>query len=144
MRNRLIGTAAAVAFTAGLAVTTAAPASAAGWGTISSSSVGKYLSYSSWTTLGRSFKPTPGVIYRYCVVGKGTTKANLQPTAFGTTASFTSSTSYVTRCTKSWRAPSGYGSYMTPSAAKLTSSGSVYISKVYVQRYYSGPVPSAS
>lgn len=136
MRTRILGAAAAVAFTAGLAVTTAAPAQAAGWSTISSSTVGKSLSYSSWTTLGSSFKPKPGGTYRYCVVGKGTTKANLQPSAFGTTATFYSSSSLVTRCTKSWRAPSGYGSYMKPTAAKLTSSGSVYISRVYVQRYY--------
>lgn len=142
MRNRLIAAAATVAFTAGVAVTTAAPAQASGWGTIKSASVGKYLSYSSWTYMGSSFKPTPGVTYRYCVVGRGNTKANLQPSAFGTAASFTSTSTYVTRCTKSWKAPSGYGSYMSPAASKLTSSGYVYISKVYVQRYYSGWVPS--
>lgn len=136
MRTRILAAAAAVALSSGLSVATSAPAHAAGWSTISSSSVGKSLSYSSWTKLGGSFKPASGATYRYCVVGKGTTKANLQPTAFGTTATFYSSSSYVTRCTKSWRAPSGYGSYMQPTAAKLTSSGSVYISRVYVQRYY--------
>lgn len=141
MRTRLFGVAAAVAMAAGIAGTTAAPANASGWSTVSTSTVGKSLSYSSWTTLGRSFKPVPGATYRYCVVGKGTTKANLQPTAFGTVASFTNSSKYVTRCTKSWRTPTGYGSTMYPTASKLTKTGSVYISKVYVQRYYSGPIP---
>ena len=75
MRTRLFGVAAAVAMAAGIAGTTAAPANASGWSTVSTSTVGKSLSYSSWTSLGRSFKPVPGATYRYCVVGKGTTKA---------------------------------------------------------------------
>lgn len=140
MRTRLLGAAAAAALTAGLGVASAAPAHAAGWGTVKTASVGRYLSYSAWTNF-TSFKPTPGVTYRYCVEGRGTTSANLQPTAFGTVVSFSSSTTTVTRCTKAWRTPSGYGSTMWLAGAKNTSTGSVYISRVYVQRYYSGAVP---
>lgn len=139
MRTRFIGTAAAAAITAGFAVTTAAPAHASGWGTISTSTVNKSLTTTSWTVLGRSFKPAQRVAYKYCVVGRGVGKANLQPTAFGTTVTFSNSSTLVTRCTKSWTTPAGYGSTMQPGAVKV--SGSVYISKVYVQRYYSGPVP---
>ena len=51
------------------------------------------------------------------------------------------SSSLVTRCTKSWKTPSNYGSTMWLAGAKYTKSGSVYISKVYVQRYTTGPVP---
>ena len=141
MRSRLLGATAAAALTAGLGIASAAPAHASGWGSIKTASVGKYLSYSSWTSF-TSFKPTPGVTYRYCVVGRGNTSANLQPTAFGTLVSFTSSTTLVTKCTKAWKTPSGYGSTMYLAGLKNTSSGSVYISKGYVQRYYSGPVPT--
>ena len=140
MRTRILGAAAAAAITAGIAVTSAAPAHAAGWGTTTTASLGKYLSYSAWTNY-TSFKPTPGATYRYCVVGRGTTTANLQPTAFGTIASFTNGSTLVTRCTKSWKTPSNYGSTMWLAGAKNTSGGSVYISKVYVQRYYTGWVP---
>jgi hypothetical protein len=139
MRTRLLGAAAAAALTAGVGVASAAPAQAAGFYTIKSASVGKYLSYTAWTDF-TSFKPTPGVTYRYCVVGSGSTTANLQPQAYGTLVGFNSS-SLVTRCTKSWKTPSNYGSTMWLAGAKYTKSGSVYISKVYVQRYTTGPVP---
>lgn len=139
MRTRIVGAAAAAAISAGIAVTSAAPAHAAGWGTISSSTVGKYLSGSATTNLGRSFVPAQRVAQRYCVVGRGVGSASLQPVAYSTTVTFSNSSTLVTRCTKSWTAPSGYMSTMQPVAFKL--SGTVYISKVYVQRYYSGPIP---
>lgn len=140
MRTRLLGAVAATALTAGVGIASAAPAQAAGYYTIKTATVGKSLSYSSWTDF-TSFKPLAGVTYRYCVVGRGTTSANLQPQAFGTVVSFSNSTTLVTRCTKGWRTPSNYGSTMWLAGMKNTSSGSVYISKVYVQRYTSGPVP---
>ncbi|KGN40935.1 hypothetical protein [Knoellia aerolata] len=136
MRTRLIAAAAAAAISAGIAVTSAAPAHAAGWGTISSSAVGTYLSKSSWTYLGRSFSTASNVSYRYCVVGRGSGSANLQPTAFGTTVSFSHYGYDVTRCTKSF---SGAANTFQPVA--LLGSGTVLITKVYVQRYYTGPIP---
>ncbi|MFW5470625.1 hypothetical protein ACOCJ4_11310 [Knoellia sp. CPCC 206435] len=136
MRTRLLGAAAAAALTAGISVSAAAPAQAAGWGTISSASVGKYLSKSSWTYLGRSFSTASNVSYRYCVVGRGSGSANLQPQAFGTIASFSHWGYDVTRCTK---AHAGAANTFQPGAA--LSSGTVFITKVYVQRYYTGPVP---
>lgn len=139
MRTRLFGALAAASLTAGLGVASAAPAHAAGWLTIKSSTVGKSLSTSSFTDLGLGFRPQPGLTYRYCVVGRGIGKANLQPTAFATTATFSNSSTLVTRCTKSWRAPSGYGSWMGPAANEL--SGSVYISRAYLQRYTTSSVP---
>lgn len=139
MRTRLLGAAAAAALTAGLGVASAAPANAAGWGTISSSTVGKYLSTSSTTNLGRSFVPAQRVAHRICVVGKGVGSASIQPVAYATTVTFSNSSTLVTRCTKSWTTPSGYGSTMQPVGFKL--SGTVYISSVFVQRYYSGPIP---
>ncbi|GGB78126.1 hypothetical protein [Knoellia flava] len=139
MRTRLLGAAAAAALTAGVGIASAAPAQAAGFYTIKSATVGKYLSTSSFTHFGLDFKPQPGVTYRYCVVGRGTGTANLQPTAFATTATFSNSSLLVTRCTKSWRTPSNYGSWMGPAANKL--SGSVYISRAYVQRYTTSSVP---
>ena len=140
MRTRLLGGAAAAALTAGLGIASAAPAHASGWGTIKTASVGRYLSYTAWTDF-TYFKPTPGATYRYCVVGRGNTSANLQPTAFGTQAYFTNSTTLVTKCTKASKTPSNYSSTMWLAGAKNTKTGSVYISKVYVQRYFSGPVP---
>ena len=136
MRTRLLGAAAAAALSAGVAVTSAAPAHAAGWGKISSANVGTYLSKSSWTFMGRPFSTARNVSYRYCVVGRGSGSANLQPTAFQTSASFAHYGYDVTRCTKSF---SGAANTFQPGAA--LSSGTVFITRVYVQRYYTGPIP---
>lgn len=136
MRSRLIGAAAAAALTSSLAVTTATPAHAAGWGTISSASVNRYLSYTEHNNLGRPFNTSSNVSYRFCVVGRGTGQVNLQPTAFSTTYTFNSSTN-VTRCSK---AHSGRANRFQPDAVIWSRSTKVYITKVYVQRWYSGPV----
>lgn len=136
MRTRLLGAAAAAALTAGVGVAAAAPAQAAGWSTISSAYVGKYASKTSWTFMGRSWNTLSGVSYRYCVVGKGSGSVNLQPQAFGTTASFSSWGYTATRCTKSYA-----GSPNNFQAGMLLVSGSVFVEKMYVQRYYTGPVP---
>lgn len=114
---------------------TSTPAQASGWGTIKSATVAKSLSRSSWTSFNVPFSSASNVAYRYCVVGRGTGSANLQPTAFGTTVTFSSSTN-VTRCTKSY---SGGANNFAPTGALL--SGSVYIQSAYVQRYYTGPIP---
>ena len=136
MRTRLVSAAAAAAVTAGIAVTSAAPAQAAGGGTIQSTYVGKYASKTSWTFMGRQFSTARNVAYRYCVVGKGSGSVNLQPVAFGTNASFSSWGYTTTRCTKTTS-----GAANTFQAGMLLNSGSVFIERMYVQRYYTGPVP---
>lgn len=136
MRTRILGAAAAAAVTAGIAVTSAAPAHAAGWGTIQSAYVGKYASKTAFTMMGRQFTTLKNVSYRYCVVGKGSGSVSLQPVAFSTNASFASWGYTTTRCTKSTS-----GAANTFQAGMLLSSGTVFIERMYVQRYYTGPVP---
>lgn len=109
---------------------------AAGWGTISTRSVGKALSATAWTNLHPGFSTAANVAYRYCVTIKGNGTANLQPQAFGTSVTVNSS-SYVTRCTKGY---SGPANHFTPTASRI-GSGSVTIGSISIQRYYTGSIP---
>ncbi|GAA1517570.1 hypothetical protein BJ978_000548 [Agromyces terreus] len=109
---------------------------AAGWGTLSTAKVNSSVTATAWTQLGSGFKTATGVTYRYCVTVKGKGKLNLQPTAFGTVVTVDSS-SYVTRCTKSFK---GAANTFKPMALRI-GSGNVTIGTVTVQRYYTGSVP---
>lgn len=119
-----------------LVAMTTTSSQAAGWGTLSNTKVDKALSSRAWTKLRSSFGTKSNVKYRYCVTVKGNGRANLQPSAFGTEISVNSS-SYVTRCTKSYRGPANR---FTPTAAKI-GSGSVRVGRIKVQRWYTGNVP---
>ncbi|MET8519964.1 hypothetical protein [Nocardioides sp. NPDC004968] len=109
---------------------------AAGWGTISDRSVNKVLSSRSWTTLRPAFSTAANVRYRYCVTLRGRGTVNLQPQAFSTETSVNNS-SYVTRCTKSYRGPANR---FTPTAARI-GDGAVRVGRIKVQRWYAGSVP---
>lgn len=119
-----------------LVAVTATPSQASGWGTLSNTSVDKALSSTSWTRLRPAFSTRSNVRYRYCVTVKGNGRANLQPQAFGTEISVSSST-YVTRCTKSYK---GAANSFVPTASRI-GSGSVRVGRIKVQRWYDGAVP---
>ncbi len=121
-----------------MAISTAAPAQAAGWGNLWTRSVNQTVTYTKWTYMGPKFTMAKNVRYRYCVRIKGNGSVNLQPTAFGTVVS--TSSSYATRCTKSYVGTGSATQFQA--AALMTKSGkSAYVSSITLQRYYSGPVP---
>lgn len=126
-----------------MAISAAAPAHASGWGTLWTKPVGKTVSYHAWTYMGPQFTMSKNVRYRYCVRIKGSASVNLQPTAFATTVTPASSSSYSTRCTKSYLSTGGSTKFQA-AAMGLTRGKTAYVSSISLQRYYSGPVPTAS
>lgn len=116
----------------------AAPAQAAGWGTLSTHAVNKSLSYTSMTAMGPKFKLAKGVRYRYCIVVKGTGQVNLQPQGFATVV--TPSSTYSTRCTKAL-VGDGNASLFQAHANLVKRGTTATVRSMSIQRYYTGAVP---
>lgn len=103
---------------------------ASGWTTVTEKAVNKQLKDGSWLKLG-TFKMKAGKTYRYCVVGTGDGKVNLQPDAFGTIVEFRYSNGKLQQslCTKSfkmtsrdsvgnWEAAAAFDGYINPKHTK--------------------------